>query len=196
MKKSRLPKFNKVKLLFFIKRQLWQYLFIIGSIFTCCWLTNKWLEGIAFCFAHCVLRYKFDYQYHSPNHCLALTNFIIWACIPISLPMGHTLLFSIPIAFFICWLGNEEEHKLRLLAKYIQLKKQLTKTKFNVDTCTEQELIDRCKELHFSENNTLLAIEFFIKKTPHKILAEQLFIDTKSVTTRKKRLKAKLNEYS
>lgn len=110
--------------------------------------------------------------------------------------MGYTLLFSIPIAFFICWLGNEEEHKLRLLAKYIQLKKQLTKTKFNVDTCTEQELIDMCKELHFSENNTLLAIELFIKKTPHKILAEQLFIDTKSVTTRKKRLKAKLNEYS
>lgn len=37
----------------------------------------------------------------------------------------------------------------------------------------------------------ILAVEFFIRKTPHKVLADRLFIDEKSVTTRKKRMKAK-----
>lgn len=66
-------------------------------------------------------------------------------------------------------------------------------TAFNPETATEAELVERCRRCGFSEDNTMLAVEFFIRKTPHKILADKLFIDEKSVTTRKKRMKLKLN---
>lgn len=67
------------------------------------------------------------------------------------------------------------------------------KPQFSTDTCTEEELIERCKELKFSEENTKLAIEFFIKKTKQSIIADELCINEKSVQMRKQRLKQKLN---
>lgn len=67
------------------------------------------------------------------------------------------------------------------------------KPQFSTDTCTEEELIERCKELRFSEENTKLAIEFFIKKTKQSIIADELNIDEVSVARRKLRLKHKLN---
>lgn len=69
----------------------------------------------------------------------------------------------------------------------------LDKPKFSVATCTEKELLDRCKQLSLSEENTNLAIEFFIKKTKQSIIADKLYINEKSVQIRKKRLKDKLN---
>lgn len=67
------------------------------------------------------------------------------------------------------------------------------KPQFSTDTCTEEELIERCKELRFSEENTKLAVEFFIKKTKQSIIADKLCINEKSVQMRKQRLKQKLN---
>ena len=197
---------TKVKIKFFIKRQLWQYILVLGSVALCCYIFNKWFEGIAFIIAHCTLRYEFKHQYHSKLHCMELTNFIIWTCIPISAPIAVSLLASIPIAFFICWIGNEEQEKILLQIKVHQLKKEKEalrkeleakeekKCSFNVDTCTEQQLLDRCKELNFSELNTWLAVEFFIKKTKHSIIADKLVVQEKTITTRKKRMRPKLNK--
>ena len=56
---------------------------------------------------------------------------------------------------------------------------------FEVNNCTEEELLYRCKSLHFSEENTLLAVDFFIKKKRHKALADKLGILPESVTIRK-----------
>ena len=64
---------------------------------------------------------------------------------------------------------------------------------FSVDTCTEDELLERCKTLRFSEENTNLAIEFFIKKTKQSLIAERLCTDEKYVKLKKHRLKQKLN---
>lgn len=81
-----------------------------------------------------------------------------------------------------------------LFISFVALLKELTKPKpFSVDTCTENELIARCKELRLSEENTNLAVEFFIKKTKQSIIANKLCIDEKSVQRKKTRLKAKLN---
>jgi hypothetical protein len=64
---------------------------------------------------------------------------------------------------------------------------------FDVDLCTKEELINRCAELNFSKENTDLAIKFFIEKTKQSEIADELCIDEKSVQTRKRRLKQKLN---
>ena len=64
---------------------------------------------------------------------------------------------------------------------------------FDVELCSKEELISRCRELNFSEENTNLAVKFFIEKTKQSDIADELCIDEKSVQTRKRRLKQKLN---
>lgn len=65
--------------------------------------------------------------------------------------------------------------------------------KFDVETCTTEELLKRCRALRFSAQNVSLAVIFFILKTPHKDIADRFCIDEKSVTMRKWRMKNKLN---
>lgn len=65
-------------------------------------------------------------------------------------------------------------------------------TKFT-DSCTEAELLARCAQLRFSEENTCLAVAFFIKKTRQKVIADDLGILPESVAIRKYRMKRILN---
>ena len=82
-----------------------------------------------------------------------------------------------------------------LEAKIAMYEEELEKkSEFNTDNCTEEELIARCKELRFSEENTLLAIEFFIKKTKQSEIADKLCVEEHAISTRKLRLKKKLNK--
>ncbi len=82
--------------------------------------------------------------------------------------------------------------------KYNQLvawyKEYTTPKPFNTETCTLDELIARCNELRFSQDNTNLAIEFFIKKTKQSVIADMLCIEEVSVARKKLRLKEKLNK--
>ena len=59
----------------------------------------------------------------------------------------------------------------------------------------QKELSDqRCKELHYPEAKTQLAIEFFIKKTKHSIIADNFCIEPSSVTMSKWRMKKDLEK--
>lgn len=91
------------------------------------------------------------------------------------------------IAFASCKVGEVQVR----LSDYAEL----TKPKpFNVETCTEAELLERCRELRLSEQNTELAVDFFIHKTKQSVLADRLCVDEMSVARRKLRLKQKLNK--
>lgn len=173
---------------------------MLASVALCCYLTDKWLEGVAFVVAHLALRYKFRFQYHSKHHCFELTNFIIWASIPMTAPMEYSLLASIPIAFFVCWVGNEEQEKIWLAIQCRKLKQEIKdlksqlpqKQEFDVDNCTREAMEARCKEIGLNEKNTQLAIRFFVERTSLWKIAEELDIEYDSVNKRKKRLKSKL----
>lgn len=111
------------------------------------------------------------------------------------LPKGLSILSAIPINYLIGWIGFTKKQADIYETKYYRLKEKLeSKKEFNTETCTEKQLIERCRELHFSEENTNLAIEFFIKKTKQSKIADDLCINEKSVQTRKQRLKEKLNK--
>ena len=71
--------------------------------------------------------------------------------------------------------------------------KIISNKKFNVDSCTEEELIKRCRELKFSPSKTDLCINLFIKRIPSSELAETYFIEPSSMAVKKLRLKKKLN---
>lgn len=171
----------------FIKEQLWQHILVVSIIVLFAFLLDKKIETICFCVAHIVIRPKFAKQYHSnlTHVCLFITLNIAFFGILLCLPVGTSLLFAVPLVFGISWVGYIAQDRIDILKQ--------KETPFNTDTCTESELIERCKALHFSTENTELAVEFFIKKTKQSIIAERLCIDEKSVTTRKRRMRKKLN---
>lgn len=185
---------------FFFKYQFLNYAIIIFSILFCSYLFNKWIEGLAFCVAHCIIRYKMNFVYHSKNYCIQITLFIIWCCIPTVAYVNTSLLSAIPIAFFICWIGNvvQEKNNIKfennqLVIENAEYVERLKPKPFNVETCSRDELLARCSEIGLSSSQTELAVEFFIYKTKQSILADKFCVDEHAITKHKYRLKKKLN---
>lgn len=111
------------------------------------------------------------------------------------LPLALSLFSAIPICYFISWVGFTKKQADEFEIKYFRLKQEIEKkSEFSVENCTEEELIKRCRELKFSEENTLLAVELFIKKTKQSKLADRLCIEEHSITRRKMRMKQQLNK--
>ena len=130
--------------------------------------------------------YKTQFHTSSLKACFILSVLIFSFLITITLPHTYSILCSFIIgsltAYASCKAG-EIQHRL----------KEKPTLCFNTDTCTKAELIERCNELKLSKENIDLAVALFIDKTKHKVLADQLCVEEKSITTRKKRLKQKLN---
>lgn len=169
----------------------------IIAIFIPAILLDKIFEGIIFFFCHWLIREQFPKQYHHivPSICRLITSATFFFGVSFVLPFTLSLLSAIPINYFIGWVGYTKKQADYYEVKYNRLKEKLEQKKeFNTETCTESELIDRCKELRLSEENTQLAIEFFIKKTKQSEIAESLCVEEHAVSTRKLRLKKKLNK--
>lgn len=132
---------------------------------------------------------------------MVITLTIVWLCIPSVTTVNLSLLSSIPIAIFICWIGSKAQESKVLRRKNsklnidnAKLQEMLKPKQFNIDDCTIDELLERCAELHLSEKNTEMALELFIYKTRHKELADKYCIDEHAVAKQKLRLKKKLNK--
>ena len=169
----------------------------IVAIFLPAFLLDKWIEAIFFFVCHWLIREQFPKHYHHivPAMCRLITSVVFFFGVCFVLPKGLSILSAIPINYLIGWVGFTKKQADVYEIKYNRLKEKLeAKKEFSTETCTEQELIARCKELHLSEENTSLAIEFFIKKTKQSKIADELCINEKSVQIRKKRLKEKLNK--
>ena len=179
---------------------------ILGLLMGFAWLVGKPIEFLCVFLPYFATKGLYTRQFHarSLKECFTLSlivfGFVTISCIPHETSLMYAVLIGLAIAFISCKIGNVQL-KLKdyeyIEPRYNWLLRFYTEATeerpFDVENCTEEELKDRCKALHLSDENTELAIEFFVRKTKHKIIAERLCIDEKSVTTRKKRLKAKLN---
>lgn len=169
----------------------------IVAIFLPSLIFNKWIEGIVFFICHWLIREQFPKQYHHiiPAICRLITSAVFFFGVSFSLPLMWSLFSSIPICYFISWVGYTKKQADYYELKYERLKQELEKkSQFNTDNCTEEELRNRCKELKFGKDKTELAIEFFIYKTKQSELADKLCVDEKSIQQSKRRLKQKLNK--
>ena len=151
-------------------------------------LTGKYIETVALFISFVTLRYAFGKTYHSQSFwwCIFISCVIFAVAITFMPNKGVSILSCVAFGLIIDYLAYKYKD-------YDDLLRQRNKP-FNVDTCTQAELISRCDEIHLSEENKKLAIEFFIKKTKHSELADLLCVDEKSITVRKRRLKQKLNK--
>lgn len=184
-----------MKLNWRVKFRLFQistYALVFLAIGLMAFLTNKYIETVALFISFVWLRNAFGKTYHSNS---------FWLCIAISIIVFVIAILFIPnknVSLFACVLFGFMIDYIAYKCKDYEDSKvalfELTKPKpFSVDTCSESELLERCKKLRLSEENTNLAIEFFIKKTKQSVLADILCVEEKSISKRKKRLKEKLN---
>ena len=180
---------------------------ILGLLTGFSWLIGKPIEFLLIFLPYFLTKGIYAKQYHarSLKECFGISLFAFgvatFLCFSRETSIASPVVLGASIAFISCKIGIVQE-KLKdydyIEPRYNELVafyKNATTTKpFDVNTCTESELRKRCEELRFSQSNTELAVEFFIKKTKQSVIADRLCIDEKSVTTRKKRLKAKLQQ--
>jgi hypothetical protein len=157
----------------------------------------KWIEAIVFYICHWFIREQFPKQYHHIVHaiCRVITGSTLFFGISFVLPLSLSLLSAIPINYFIGWVGFTKRQADYYEVKCERLKTELEKkSAFSTDNCTKEQLLARCREVGLSEENTELAVEFFIKKTKQSEIAKLLCVEEHAVSTRKLRLKKKLNK--
>ena len=167
------------------------------AIFVPASILNKWIESIFFYVCHWMIREQFPKQYHHiiPATCRLITSCVCFFGVSFVLPLAWSLASAIPMCYFISWIGFTKKQVDDYEVAYERLKSQIErKSEFHTDTCTEEELRERCRELRFSEENTRLAVEFFIKKTKQSKIADELCVEEHAVSTRKLRFKQKLNK--
>lgn len=169
----------------------------VVAIFVPTLIFGKWVEGVTFLICHTLIRPQYPKEYHHILHsmCRLITSIVFFFGVSFVLPLSLSLVSAIPFCYFISWVGFTKKQADEYEVKYTKLKAQLEKKKeFNVDTCTEAELIERCRELRFSAENTELCIDLFIRKIKQSDIADKLCIEEKSIQQRKRRFKQKLNK--
>lgn len=167
--------------------QISTYGIVFATIALMAVITGKYIETIAMFISFVALRNEFGKTWHSKSFwwCIFIICIVFIISIAFVPNKGVSILTCIIFGLCIDYLAYKYKD-------YEDIKAMLHKP-FNVDTCTQAELLTRCRELGLSEENTNLAIEFFIKKTKQSQIAEMLCVEEHTITTRKLRLKKKLN---
>lgn len=154
----------KTKLKFYLFKYGFYSLIYIAIILSAI-LNEKILEAVFFFIAYLAVRYKFPTTYHNKKFyiCILLSILSFCICITLLIDKHTSILFTIVYAVAFDFL-------LYYIAKSEALKEEKLLIKpFSVETCTEEELIERCK-LRFKrdvEYKTERAIKHFILKLPH-----------------------------
>ncbi len=174
-----------------VKFRLFQvatYGIVFATIALMAVVTGKYIETIGLFVSFVSLRYAFEKTWHSKSfwRCIFISCVVFVVAIAFVPNKGVSLLSC--VAFGLCIDYVAYKYK-----DYEDIRLELYKP-FNVDTCTRAELLTRCRQVGLSEENTELAVEFFIKKTKQSEIADCLCINEKSVQIRKKRLRQKLNK--
>lgn len=175
------------------------FFLILGLLFCYSLLIGKLTEFICVFLPYFITKGFYAKQWHASSlkQCFMMSLIIFGFLTTIALPKEYSISVAIVLGLssaYASYRAGVIQFKLKDYEYIEPIFNELTAPKpFHTDTCTESELIDRCRALHFSDDNIQLAIDFFIRKTPQRVIADRLSIDEKSVTTRKKRMKIKLN---
>ena len=182
------------------------FAFVTGLLIGFSFLIGKPIEFILIFLPYFISKNFYTVQFHSKSlkQCFTLSLMVFalatMAVVPSDFSIMFSVLFGCAIAFVSYKFGivqrkmNDYDYIEPRYNQLVEFYKEATTPKpFSTDTCSKDELIARCNELKFSKDNTDLAVEFFINRTKHSIIADRLCIDEKSVVMRKMRLKRKLN---
>jgi hypothetical protein len=130
---------------------------VVAFVVFMAWLLDKPIEAILFIISHIIIRARFDKQYHCGKTAICIVTTLTIACFGIlsALPLSLSLLSTVPICFFVSWVGYLAQDRLDL----IEYKK---KSNF------KDEIIRKCNDLNYNLLKTEIAIRFFVNKEKPK----------------------------
>ena len=176
------------------------FLTIVGLLLGYSVLIGKPTEFLLVFLPYFITKGFYTAQYHATSlktcfiYSLLVFSFILTIALPKELSISVSIILGCGIAYGSHKIGTIQK-KLKDYAYIKPRYEQMAAPRpFSCATCTEEELIQRCKELHYPEAKTQLAIEFFIKKTKHSIIADNFCIEPSSVTMSKWRMKKDLEK--
>lgn len=131
--------------------------------------------------------------YHNKNPiiCNAISLGVFFLMSRLAIPLRYSLFFNICIAaaiaviIHILVIRNDEYKELFIFKERI--------TKFNLKTCTKDELIERCRLKGLSKEDTELCVSLFIDRLRIYDLAEKYYISEQSMKNKKYKLSKLLN---
>lgn len=181
----------KLRIKFYLYRYS-LYAFIFLMIFAFAFILHKHIEAFFLFACYIALRYRFPKTFHHPNAywCVFWSVLTFWLCILSLLPLRLSILSCLVVALILCYV-------LYKVQDYIDIKnKSKEKVKvFSLETCTKDELLDKCREKQLSPNSTQIAISYFIDKDKSIYdIANEYGIEYDSARIRIKRIKKKLLE--
>lgn len=179
---------------------------IMSAILGGAWLIDKLLLAPPLIVSFRLVRVKIEKKYaifHMATifSCMIVSVLISLFGLYIALPVNVSLISNIIIGVGFAIISMYAQDIIEIKIRNVELQKELDALKqnidedntFDVDNCTKEQLLERCKELKMSDDGIELAIELFINKTKQSVIADKLCIEEKSVQQHKRRLRKKLN---
>lgn len=176
------------------------FLTIVGLLLGYSVLIGKPTEFLLVFLPYFVTKGFYSTQYHATSlkTCFVYSVMVFAFVTTIAMPKEYSISVSIILGCGIAYGSYKIGTIQKKLKDYAYIKpryEEMTAPRpFSCVSCTEAELIARCKELHYSEVKTGLAVEFFIKKTKHSIIADRFCIEPSSVAMSKWRMKKDLEK--
>lgn len=145
-----------------IKKRIIMYSSAVIILLCTAFLFNKWIEALCFVLAHILIRCQFKWQLHfvETEMCILVTSGVIFFGISFVLPLNFSLFSTIPIAYFISFVGY-------ILAENRFIRHKLERYRDETDS---EKLERKFAKANLSERDTLLARKYYIeRKTPKDI---------------------------
>ena len=176
------------------------FIAILGLLLGYSILIGKPIEFALIFLPYFITKGFYEKQYHAESlrGCVILSIMIFAFAVTVAMPVEYSISISAMIGLGLAYVSSKAGVIKSKLKEYETIAPayyaMINKPKFSCASCTEEELIAKCRELRYSEEKTALAIEFFIKKTKQNIIAERYCIEPSSVAMRKWRMKKDLEK--
>lgn len=183
-------------------------IFVLALILGGAWIIDKFLIAppliLSFRLARVKIETKYDiFHMATIFGCMIVSTTICLFGLYLSFPATVSFISNVIIGVGFAIITWHIQDIINLKAKHSELQKELESLKtniandenFDVDNCTKERLLERCKELKMSDDAIELAIELFINKTKQSVIADKMCIEEKSVQQQKRRLRKKLNKH-
>ena len=171
----------------------------IIAIIVPAFILNKYIEGVLFFIGHWLIRKQYPKQYSFSTHylCRLVTGVVFFLSVSFILPLCFSLFFTIPLNYFISWISYNKKQADYFEVECEQLRDKISRIcptlkPLNINNCTEDELVKRCKLLKMTKHATEMSINIFVKKMTIEELSKTYFINKRSVIIHKARLKKRL----
>lgn len=173
-----------------------QYLLVFVSLLITAWITGKYLESVCFAVSFAAFRYRFEDILHCNTtlRCMLLTNSIIFVCIPITIPLAHSLFGGLLTGFAVNYTANliasdrfrrEERKELEILRKERRCK--------DVYSLDEHNLRVYCKSFNLDPIDEEIVVQRLIYHLKGQDLYTKIGYSKPQMIRREKRIEANLN---